>query len=664
MVRQWTVPDDGCEDVPPLDPLMSEVREQLASRLRTYVAGSACVLALSTATVALLVVHSARGAPIEVEARKYVPSILKFKLLLMFPELAWNVLGTLWAYELGSVAPRCSGEAFSHTVIKGVLVFNWVSLGLTLLGLALLFDPLGSAHHWAPCNGGPNCEEEEHVMAQVQRSRRLWQRRLAWAFCWMRPDEHSRTAFHDVASLFSALFRSTDLVPSDVAAAFVLLRVKQKREVRLQREKLEKCRGSNAMEWTQHFPTHTQGLSPPLKLGPEGHVQGGAEWMKLSNARHYLRLSMAAYGWPLVMYLHCFTGFFRMLPYMACCGCLRSKRPRVVEDNCCFCNLAGARSLSGVPANDILYASFRNRLFEVPFMVVADHCTQSIVLVLRGSISLRDIFTDFTAASYELNTPELPPESKGHKGMIHVAQYVFRTLEQESILTAAFEENPNYKLVITGHSLGAGVAVLLGLMFRPSYPDLRCFAFAAPGGLLCPEAAAASETFTFTIGLGDDLVMRLGVDSIENLRTDLLTAIRCCTVPKYRMLLSGFMYLLFGVPDSVLEQAWERHDDKNECLPKKYRAIHKLVIGPAPSCEASRLACNVASRRFSDQRLFSPGKILHLTHRKPTEHFLQLRVMPRMVLDHLPENILAAIENLLEQMDIEQDNIPDTVQVS
>jgi len=89
-------------------------------------------------------------------------------------------------------------------------------------------------------------------------------------------------------------------------------------------------------------------------------------------------------------------------------------------------------------------------------------------------------------------------------------------------------------------------------MLKPTYPDLHCFAFAAPGiffcyrfllsarikifyfigGLLCPEAAAASESFTLTVGLGDDLVMRLGVDSIENLRTDLLTAIRCCMLPK------------------------------------------------------------------------------------------------------------------------------------
>jgi len=53
------------------------------------------------------------------------------------------------------------------------------------------------------------------------------------------------------AGLFSALFRSTDLVPSDVAAAFVLLRVKQKREVRLQRDKLAKSRGNRGEEF--HF---------------------------------------------------------------------------------------------------------------------------------------------------------------------------------------------------------------------------------------------------------------------------------------------------------------------------------------------------------------------------------------------------------------------------
>lgn len=48
----------------------------------------------------------------------------------------------------------------------------------------------------------------------------------------MGSDEYGHEAFQQVAALFSALFRNTDLVPSDILAGCVLLRVKQKRETR------------------------------------------------------------------------------------------------------------------------------------------------------------------------------------------------------------------------------------------------------------------------------------------------------------------------------------------------------------------------------------------------------------------------------------------------
>lgn len=41
-----------------------------------------------------------------------------------------------------------------------------------------------------------------------------------------------------------------------------------------------------------------------------------------------------------------------------------------------------------------------------------------------------------------------------------------------------------YKLVITGHSLGAGTASVLAILLRNSFPSLRCYAFSPPGGLL------------------------------------------------------------------------------------------------------------------------------------------------------------------------------------
>jgi len=37
-----------------------------------------------------------------------------------------------------------------------------------------------------------------------------------------------------------------------------------------------------------------------------------------------------------------------------------------------------------------------------------------------------------------------------------------------------------YKLVLTGHSLGGGIAAILAILMKQDYPDLRCFSFAVP----------------------------------------------------------------------------------------------------------------------------------------------------------------------------------------
>ena len=47
----------------------------------------------------------------------------------------------------------------------------------------------------------------------------------------------------------------------------------------------------------------------------------------------------------------------------------------------------------------------------MPYYVVADHRTGSIVLVVRGSISMRDIFTDLNAGAEKFEAEWLPPNS-------------------------------------------------------------------------------------------------------------------------------------------------------------------------------------------------------------------------------------------------------------
>ncbi|GLH03991.1 Sn1-specific diacylglycerol lipase beta [Gryllus bimaculatus] len=79
----------------------------------------------------------------DARARRHVPALLTAKVLLIVPEVAWNILGTLWAF---SDTVQCSNEeGFTKAVIEAMVLFNWVQLALTLLGLALVFDPLGSS---------------------------------------------------------------------------------------------------------------------------------------------------------------------------------------------------------------------------------------------------------------------------------------------------------------------------------------------------------------------------------------------------------------------------------------------------------------------------------------------------------------------------------------
>jgi len=51
--------------------------------------------------------------------------------------------------------------------------------------------------------------------------------------------------------------------------------------------------------------------------------------------------------------------------------------------------------------------------------------------------------------------------------------------------------------VITGHSLGGGVAAVLALLMQDdsTYCGLQCFAFSPPGGLMRSTASIMSSNF-------------------------------------------------------------------------------------------------------------------------------------------------------------------------
>ncbi|XP_029663024.1 sn1-specific diacylglycerol lipase beta-like [Formica exsecta] len=605
--------------------------------VRVYLLGEAVMLSIVTLLILIIIRHSARGNIMDTHARCYVEPLLMIKILMLLPEIGWNVLGTMWIF---GQSVECDHESYSITVVEALVFFDWILIGLSIFGIALVFDPIGSL-------------ERRQLESSVEHGKisRLWLRRFKFLW-WMRKDESANETFQHVAGLLSALFRGTDLVPSDVIAGCILLRVRQKRET-------HELRKLNLIT----RPKYTSDSSEIFS--------GTPSWMSLEAAHHFLQLSIASYGWLFVIYQHLCTGCFRLIRGMTCCACFRRKRNIILDDNCCLCYLSGIKYLSKLSEEDILFASLKNHLCEIPFCVIADHKTANIVVAIRGSLSLRDLITDIAAASDSFECPGLPPNSTAHRGMIIGVKIILKQLENYKVLERAFATYPNYNLTITGHSLGAGLAILLGLLIRPRYPDLRVYAFATPAGLLSRDAARITEEFALTIGLGDDLVMRLSVDSIENLRTSLLTTLRDCRLPKYRVVLNGFGYALFGVSENDLSKTWTNYN------------IISTIPGQSPLLAKSRDTDNqiierdITKRRYSKERLFNAGRILHITRCKlentegkskkqlakerkyemrwaQAEEFTKLSVMPRMLLDHLPENIELALSTLLEQ----QNDIP------
>ena len=131
------------------------------------------------------------------------------------------------------------------------------------------------------------------------------------------------------------------------------------------------------------------------------------------------------------------------------------------------------------------------------------------------------MITDITADCGSFNIDNLTNQAC-HLGILNTAENIYNRIKSQNLLEEAFRHNPNYQLLVTGHSLGAGTAVILALKMKSEYPSIRCIAYSPPGGLLSTALADLTKTFIMSVVVGDDIVPRLSVHSVHNLKADIL----------------------------------------------------------------------------------------------------------------------------------------------
>jgi sn1-specific diacylglycerol lipase len=121
--------------------------------------------------------------------------------------------------------------------------------------------------------------------------------------------------------------------------------------------------------------------------------------------------------------------------------------------------------------------------------------------------------------------------------------------------------------MITGHSLGAGIAVLLAIMLKDRYPYLQCFGYGVPGGLIDLQSAQECKTFVTSIVLGNDIIPRMSFRSLCLLRNEVLDCIARAKVNKITIIRSllnrhtpfdELMYRPGEEPQSAFKESIER----------------------------------------------------------------------------------------------------------
>jgi sn1-specific diacylglycerol lipase len=97
--------------------------------------------------------------------------------------------------------------------------------------------------------------------------------------------------------------------------------------------------------------------------------------------------------------------------------------------------------LSKINDCDLVYANFQNELFLVPFCIVIDHAKKTIVITIRGTLSLRDAITDLTAECEYFNVNDLFANQPCHKGILTTAQNIYNKIKELNLLQNSFNEN-------------------------------------------------------------------------------------------------------------------------------------------------------------------------------------------------------------------------------
>ena len=132
-----------------------------------------------------------------------------------------------------------------------------------------------------------------------------------------------------------------------------------------------------------------------------------------------------------------------------------------------------ARYVPNKNVSSIRYVYLNSKYIYKAFYIARNRRWKTIVLSIRGTWSAHDLLTDLCCTSEEYFAASR--RHGAHNGMLAAARGV-KTMAEE-IIAKELKENPDYTLVLVGHSLGGSVAAILGQMWVTMFRGIKVYAY-------------------------------------------------------------------------------------------------------------------------------------------------------------------------------------------
>lgn len=350
-----------------------------------------------------------KGSVLEISKRQAVSQLSYPLVANLALQFSTNALATHWVATSGPLCPDIPGQVDPQEVMLGLVVSLWLAAGFFLLVVLLvfnLFPNFTDERSWErrcacvsrllccagkvqqiPAEASRHSSSSRTLLLDCQRARILQELALS-------PD--AETILIKVSRLFAYLFKHVDLVPSDVTAGFYLVALKQ-RTLGL---------GTGALRRSSS-PTSEPLLGSPRSppVAPE----------VLEEALHWAQFAQGAYGWALYLWtelsgpIGLLGGLGKLLFGVGLPAQLKAllreeERREIAQQRAGQHASASAFQrteakaialLSGVPRSDLVFVSRHNLVTgKLPYFIALDRARRTVVLSIRGTMSLDDALTD------------------------------------------------------------------------------------------------------------------------------------------------------------------------------------------------------------------------------------------------------------------------------